>query len=125
MTAFKIAAVTENGETLSAHFGRADRYRVFTIEDGRVVAEQILPKPHHAAHAPGENHSHGEHHHEDMFAPIADCKVLLCGGMGEPAYRRALQAGLEVMLSGGSIDDALQAYLRGELTSDMRRVHRH
>ncbi len=124
MSAVKIAAVTENGETLSAHFGRADRYRVFTVEDGRIVSEQTLNKPHHASHARHEEHHH-EHHHEDMFAPIADCQVLLCGGMGEPAYRRALQAGLEVVLVGGRIEDALHAYLRGELSSDMRRVHRH
>lgn len=124
----KIAAVTEDGERLSAHFGMAPYYKVFTIEAGEVVAEEMRPKPHHAHHPHHHgphDHGHHDHRHADMFAPIADCQVLLCGGMGAPAYAKAQAAGLEVVLVGGTIAEALQAYLRGEAVSDPRRVHRH
>lgn len=122
----KIAAVTENDNIdLSSHFGRAPVYLVMTARDGQVVAQEQRPKPHHAAHGAG----HGEHEHSkghaDMFAPVRDCQVLLVGGMGQPAYEKAKASGLEVILTGGRIDAAVQAYLQGELQSDLRRVHTH
>jgi predicted Fe-Mo cluster-binding NifX family protein len=125
---YKIAAVTEDGEKLSSHFGRAPFYQVFMIENGQVVAREQLAKPFHGEHA-GHEHFHDRTHqghgHEDMFAPIQGCRVLLCGGMGGPAYQKALAAGLEVILMGGQIEAALNAYLNGEATSDLRRIHVH
>ena len=121
----RIAAVTENHEKLSSHFGMAPYYRVFTVEDGKVFSEEKRSKPFHD-HQEQHSHNHlGFHGHADMFAPIQDCQVLLCGGMGGPAYQKALAAGLEVVLTGGEIEPALQAYLNGEITSDMRRIHHH
>jgi predicted Fe-Mo cluster-binding NifX family protein len=60
-----------------------------------------------------------------MLASMADCQVLLCGGMGSPAYQKALSAGLEVVLVGGQMRDAVERYLKGDLTSDLRRIHMH
>ena len=123
---YKIAAVTEDGRKISSHFGMASTYRIFTVADNQILEETQRPKPHHAHH-PQHEGQHAGHtgNHDDMFAPLADCKVLLCGGMGEPAYQRALAAGLEVVLAGGDIRTAVDTYLSGELASDMRRVHRH
>lgn len=127
METYKIAAVTEDGERLSSHFGMAPEYRVFTISGGQVQEAETRAKPHHVHHPQGDDHHHGHGGvgHADMFAPIADCQVLLVGGMGDPAYRKAQEAGLEVVLTGGSIQEVVRAYLAGELISDMRRVHRH
>ena len=122
----KIAVATEDGQRVSSHFGMAPLYKVFSVEDDRVLGEEQREKPHHSHH-PGEHHD-SHHHgqlHEDMFAPISDCQVLLVGGMGQPAFEKARQAGLEVVLTGGSIESALQAYLSGDLSSDMRRIHNH
>lgn len=135
----KIAAVTENAETLSSHFGRAPLYVVYSIADGEISAVEKRKKPHHggsAGHKPGQDllhihdheREHGQghaHQHGEMFAPIDDCQVLLVGGMGQPAYQKAQAAGLEVYLTGGPIESAVQGYLNGELASDMRRVHKH
>jgi predicted Fe-Mo cluster-binding NifX family protein len=60
-----------------------------------------------------------------MFEVIADCHVLLAGGMGVPAWEKARSAGLQVILTGGKIEDALKAYANGALTSDERRLHQH
>ena len=113
----KIAAVTEDNVNLSSHFGMAPYYRVLSVEDGKILAEEGRDKPHHGQHPDhqlnleDEHHSHG---HADMLAPIKDCQVLLCGGMGEPAYRNAKGAGLEVVLTGGEIDMAVKAYLNAK-----------
>lgn len=126
MSIVRIAAVTEDGERLSAHFGMAPLYRVFTIEDEQIVAEEVRQKPHHLHHPHEGDHEHSHsraHSHADMFAPLRDCQVLLAGGMGEPAYRKALDAGLQVVLTGGSIREAVMAYLQGTLESEPRRIH--
>ncbi|GAB4533459.1 MAG: hypothetical protein Fur0018_22790 [Anaerolineales bacterium] len=114
----KIAFVTEDGVRISNHFGRAPYYRVLTLSDGHVTADEPREKAHHGAQGGGHTHNHG-----DMFAPIADCQVMVAGGMGTPAYAAAQRAGLEVILVGGDIQPALQAYLEGRLESDPRRVH--
>jgi predicted Fe-Mo cluster-binding NifX family protein len=120
---YKIAAASEDSKTISSHFGMAPVYRVYTIADGQVVAVDERPKPHHARHP---DHDAGGHPpHGDMFAPVTDCRVLLCGGMGAPAYQKALAAGLEVVLAGGEIQATVNAYLEGKLVSDLRRVHQH
>ncbi len=121
----KIAVVTENGRQISSHFGMAPAYRVYTVEDGRVIDEEERAKPHHTHHP-----DHGGGHeqrglHEDMFAPISDCQILICGGMGTPAYQKAQIAGLQVVLAGGEMRTAVDAYLLGQLNSDPRRVHQH
>jgi predicted Fe-Mo cluster-binding NifX family protein len=145
----KIAAVTEDGVKLSSHFGMAPSYRVLTIEGGKIVADEIIEKPHHESHGHKQHgghdhHEHDEHahthelhvheeakhdagHHHGMkfFDPIKDCQVLICGGMGDSPYQRALSFGFEVLMTGGKIDAAVAAYLNGELTSDARRIHQH
>lgn len=123
MSTLHIAAVTEDGERLSAHFGMAPLYRVFIIQDGQIVGEETRPKPHHH-HVPHHDNHHDHHDHQDMFAPIQDCQVLLAGGMGEPAYQKALDAGLNVILTGGKITEAVDLFLKGNLSSDLRRIHR-
>lgn len=126
MSTLRIAAVTEDGERLSAHFGMAPLYRVFTIENGQIISDETRPKPHHAQHPhEHDHHEHGLHNHAAMFAPIRDCQVLLAGGMGEPAYQKARAAGLDVILTAGKIAEAIDAYLKGTLQSDPRRLHRH
>jgi predicted Fe-Mo cluster-binding NifX family protein len=60
----KIAAITENGTTISQHFGRAPYYLVVTVEDGKVVSKEQRDKAGHhtfAAHE-GENLAPGEKH---------------------------------------------------------------
>lgn len=119
----KIAAATEDQQRISSHFGRAPYYRVITLEGDQVIKNEIRPKAYHGQQE--HQHSDHDHLHEDMFAPIKDCQVLFSGGMGTPAYEKAHAAGLEVILAGGEIDTAVQAYLSGSLSSDMRRIHHH
>ncbi len=118
----RIAAVTENGQEISNHFGMAPYYRVFTEVDGKVVSDETRAKPYHSQHPQGQHEEQG-HSHEDMFAPISDCQVLLCGGMGTPAYRKALEAGLEVILTGGIIQEAVMDYLNGKAINEPGRIH--
>ena len=122
----KIAIPTDDGETISAHFGRAPFFVVVTLNEGEAPQFEKRSKAYHGSteHTPEADH-HGHDHHP-MFAPIADCQVLLAGGMGQPAYDHAAAAGLEVLMTGEkSITAAVDTYRSGLLVSDPRRIHRH
>jgi len=128
----KIAVVTEDGERISNHFGTAPYYKVFEVQDGQIVSEEMRPKPHneHHVHHHSEEHHHEEEHEQsrrrgaEMLAAVSDCQVLISGGMGRLAYQHAQASNMAIYMTGGKIEEAVQAYLRGELTSNERRVHR-
>ncbi|MGC8817611.1 MAG: NifB/NifX family molybdenum-iron cluster-binding protein [Candidatus Hadarchaeum sp.] len=104
----KIAAVSEDGVTISQHFGRASFYVVVTVENGKIVLHEIRGKMGHAQFA-GESHAEETHsldsrghgfgsfaqsRHESMIAVIFDCQILLVRGMGAGAYESVKQAGI-------------------------------
>ncbi len=122
MTAFCIALPTDDGKTISPHFGRASRFVVFYVENSRVVAREERPKP---QVPPRHSHEPGtiRRRVQEMVAPVRECRVLIVGGMGRPGYEFLTQQGYEVYLTGGNVEDAVQAYLAGQLRSDLRRLH--
>jgi predicted Fe-Mo cluster-binding NifX family protein len=121
METVKIAAVTNDGITITGHFGMAEYYRVITIIDNKVTTEEQRLKPHHTVHP---DYVQAEHHdHQEMFAPIQDCQILLCAGMRTPAYEKARTTGLQVIMTSGKINEAVQNYLNGNLVSDPQRIH--
>ena len=121
MDSIKIAAVTNDGITITSHFGLAQYYQVIVLEAGKVTAQEQRPKPHHGVHP--DYHQAEHHDHKDMLAPILDCQVLLCGGMRAPAHEKVEAAGLQVILTSGKIDVAVQEYLNGNLVSDPHRIY--
>jgi predicted Fe-Mo cluster-binding NifX family protein len=122
----KLAFPTQDGETIFSHFGQARFFKVLEVKDGVVVNAELREKEVHLHHEDEPHHEHGGHHSHAMFDLLKDCEVLIAGGMGTPAFNRAQEQGLEVILTGErSIEKALQAYLQGTLHSDLRRVHAH
>jgi predicted Fe-Mo cluster-binding NifX family protein len=131
----KIAAITEDGITVSQHFGRAPYYLVLTVEDGRVVSKERRDKAGHHTFAAGQQHdtAPGERHgydagaqsrHAAMAQSIADCKVLLAGGMGWGAYENMRNRGVETVVTDvENIDEAVKLYLEGKLPNLMERLH--
>jgi len=133
----KIAAVSEDGVTISQHFGRAPFYVVVTVEDGKIVSREQRDKLGHA-HFAGEPHeeAHGsdprghgfdpaaQNRHTRMAATIGDCEALLCGGMGAGAYQSMEQAGIRPIITDiPTIDEAVQAYLSGQILDHTERLH--
>jgi len=133
----KIAAVSEDGVTISQHFGRAPFYVVVTVEDGKITAHEKRDKMGHNQFS-GETHeeSHGQdprghgfdpasqNRHARMVTAIADCEVLLARGMGAGAYESMKQANIRpVVTDVTNIDEAVQAYIEGRLVDHMERLH--
>jgi len=131
----KIAAVSEDGITISQHFGRAPLYVVITVEDGKIVNKEKRPKAghhtfagnQHPETAPGEPHGFdagSQTRHASMAQTISDCQVLIAGGMGWGAYESMKSYNIESVVTDiESIDEAVQLYLKGELPNLMARLH--
>jgi predicted Fe-Mo cluster-binding NifX family protein len=123
----KIAAVTEDGVSIHSHFGQAPFYQVLTIENNQIIAREQRAKPSHQ-HGAHHDHQHGaggDTHAQGMAAVIGDCQVLIARGMGMPAFDALEAAGIKPILTErNAIEDAAQAYLRGELPHRAERVHR-
>ena len=131
----KIAAITEDGVTISQHFGRAPYYLVVTVENGRIVNKEKRDKAGHHTFA-GSEHSEtisGERHgydtgaqsrHATMAQTIDDCQALLAGGMGWGAYESLKSRGIETVVTDiNDIEVAVKLYAEGKLPNLMERLH--
>lgn len=131
----KITAVSEDGITISQHFGRAPFYVVVTVENNAIVSREKRDKMGHA-HFAGETHAEGEDprghgfdpaaqsRHASMAAAIADCQVLLARGMGAGAYESMRLVGIQpVVTEIANIDEAVRAYLDGTLVDHTEKLH--
>lgn len=131
----KLAIATEDGKTVSQHFGRAPYYAVLTIEDGKIVGQEQREKPAHQ-HGPAGHHEPGEHTgtgigggqtggHGPMIDPIRDCQVLVAGGMGSPAYQSLQTAGIRPIITEvRDLNEAARQFAGGTLVDHPERMHR-
>lgn len=131
----KIAAITDDGKTISQHFGRAPYYLVVTVEDGQIVERELRDKLGHAHFAnqphepelPGQPHGMGSaahNKHLQMAEAISDCEALLCGGMGMGAYQSMVARGIKpVVTEIWDIDQAVMAYVDGKIVDRVDKLH--
>jgi predicted Fe-Mo cluster-binding NifX family protein len=120
----KIAFPTDDGETISRHFGQATHFTVLSLSDGRLGASELRDK---SSHRHGDHAAAGgAHPGQQMVEAISDCQMVISGGMGAPMLARLEAAGLRVYLTREeSITAAAQAFLGGQLQDDRRLVHQH
>ena len=109
----RIAATYDNGEIFQ-HFGHTEEFKVYEVEDGRVVSSEVI----------GSNGSgHG------ALAGLLAGKgidVLICGGIGGGAQAALEQQGIELCAgASGSAEEAVEAYLRGELVNSGANCDHH
>lgn len=131
----KIAFITEDGKTISQHFGRAPFYLVLSIEEGKIINREMREK---SGHNQYHNQPHSEAHHGaghgmdsashqthlDMAEPIADCQVVICGGMGMGAYESLRSLNIRPLLTDlRDIDAAAQAFIEGKLIDHTELLH--
>jgi predicted Fe-Mo cluster-binding NifX family protein len=136
----KIAAITEDGITISQHFGRAPHYLVLTIENWEIVQRELRDKlghahfkeePHQHEHAEGgengQGHGFGQAAHDRhlrMAESISDCEAILCRGMGVGAYYSMQQRGIRAVVTDIiNIEEAALAYVNGQIVDHVEKLH--
>lgn len=99
----RIAVTYEDGQIFQ-HFGHTAQFKFYDVEDGQVTEEQI-------ADTNGQGHGALA-----GFLLNANVEVLICGGIGGGAQAALSEAGIRLFGGvSGSADDAVKAYLAGEL----------
>lgn len=109
----KIAVTYDNGNIFQ-HFGRTEQFKVYEVEDNKVVSSEVI----------GSNGvGHGA-----LAGLLADrsVDVLICGGLGGGAQAALAEAGVEVCAGAeGDADQAVEAYLKDELVSTGANCDHH
>ena len=109
----KIAVTYDNGNIFQ-HFGRTESFKVYDVEDNKVVSSEVI----------GSNGvGHGA-----LAGLLADraVDVLICGGIGGGAQQALADAGVELVAGAeGDADQAVEAYLKGELISTGSNCDHH
>lgn len=109
----RIAVTYENGE-IFGHFGHTEQFKIYDVEDGKVVSEQVVP-------------TNGQGHGALAgFLNANKVDTLICGGIGGGAQMALAQAGIKLYGGvSGSADKAVSEYLAGRLdfNSDVHCDH--
>lgn len=96
------------------HFGETPSFKVYDIEDNKVVKSKVVPT--------GDN----SHAMLVVFLSELGANALICGGIGMGAKTRLDNAGIKLFGGAkGSADAAAQAYLDGKLEYDPLAAEHH
>ena len=109
----KIAVTYDNGNVFQ-HFGRTEFFKVYEVEDNKVISSEVI----------GSNGvGHGA-----LAGLLSEqsVDVLICGGIGGGAQAALAEAGVELCAGAeGDADQAVGAYLKGELVSTGANCDHH
>lgn len=109
----KIAVTYDNGNIFQ-HFGRTESFKVYEVEDNKVVSSEVI-----------DSNGVG---HGALAGLLSDqsVDVLICGGIGGGAQAALAEAGVELCAGAeGDADQAVEAYLKGELISTGANCDHH
>lgn len=97
-------AVTYAGGAVFQHFGHTAQFKIYEIEDNRIVSAQVI-----------DTNGSG---HGALAGLLAELGVdtLICGGIGGGAQMALAEAGIRLFGGiAGDADAAVEAFLAGEL----------
>ena len=99
-----IIAVTYENENIYQHFGHTAQFKLYQVEDGKVIASQVVDTL-------GSGHGALA-----GFLYAYQVDTLICGGIGGGARMALAQAGIKLYGGvSGDADEAVEALLAGEL----------
>lgn len=109
----KIAVTYDNGNVFQ-HFGRTEFFKVYEVENSKVVSSEVI-----ASNGVGHGALAG-------LLSGQSVDVLICGGIGGGAQAALQEAGVELCAgASGDTDQVVEDYLRGELVSTGANCDHH
>ena len=99
----KIAVTYWQGEVFQ-HFGHTPQFKVYEVQDGRVVSSEV--------------YNTGSSGHGALAGLLGGmgAQVLICGGIGGGAQMALASAGIQIYGGvSGDADEAVEAFLAGQL----------
>ncbi|MCR5416224.1 MAG: DUF134 domain-containing protein [Pseudobutyrivibrio sp.] len=100
----RLAVTYDNGEIFQ-HFGHTEQFKVYDIEDGKILNEEVVD-------------TNGQGHGALAgFLLGGNVDALICGGIGGGAQNALSEAGITLYGGvSGKADDAVQDFLAGKLS---------
>lgn len=98
-------AVTYDNEQIFQHFGHTERFKIYDVEDGKIITKTIV-------NTNGQGHG-------ALSAILNNLKVdaLICGGIGGGAQMALAEFGIKLYGGvSGDCDSAVEALIKGELS---------
>jgi len=117
----RIAVPTNDGVSISEHFGRSQGFLVFEVENGQIRAREVRPNTAQHSHQQGScaggSGGHEPHSHAGILTSLAQCDVVICAGMGSRAADALRAGGIATVIASasGPAEAIVGAYLKGEL----------
>lgn len=97
-------AVTYENEEVFQHFGHTEQFKIYDVEDGKIVASEVVGT---------EGSGHGAL--ADVLSALK-VDILICGGIGGGAKMALAAAGIKIYGGvSGKADDAAKAFAEGKL----------
>ena len=102
----KLAVTYENGQVFQ-HFGHTENFKIYTVEDGKIVSAEVV-------------NTNGQGHGAlGGFLRERGVEALICGGIGGGARTALANAGITLYPGvTGDADAAVEALLAGNLSYD-------
>jgi len=112
----KIAIASDDGKTISSHFGRTRGFVIFEIE-GKEIKKQEYRNNTFTGHVRGlEGANHSFDRHRPILEALEDCQVVISHGMGRRIYDDLKNADIEVFITEEmDAEVALNLYIKGHL----------
>lgn len=115
----RVVVTAESGEGIqgqvAGHFGHAPYFAVVEVSNGLIENVEVHQNPYAVEHKPGQ---------VPTFVRSLAADVILTGGMGESAAKIFEKVGISAFTgAAGSVEDAVQAYLAGNLPAASACAH--
>ncbi|MCZ7399966.1 MAG: hypothetical protein O8C62_09900 [Candidatus Methanoperedens sp.] len=105
----KVAVVSSDGKVINQHFGKASRFLIFEVDNGKIrFIEERANKP---VCGSAEN-GHSDNALGSAISLIMDCKAVLCARIGGGAEEELIKSGISPVEAPYLIDEALIKYER-------------
>jgi len=132
----KIAAVTDDNETISSHFSKATKYSVLIVDQGQIVTREVRERTGHLecqlegmedqyqSELIGRgNGQHSGEIHWDWFRLISDCNTVVSRGMDQRTYFRLRCMGIQPIITDiPDIKKAVRAVIDGNIHNHLDRL---
>lgn len=97
-------AVTYENEQVFQHFGHTEHFKIYTVENGKVISSMLI-----------DTNGSGHGALAEILSSI-ETDVLICGGIGSGAQAALAEAGIKLFGGcSGKCDDAVNAFIAGNL----------
>ncbi len=115
----KVAFATDTGTEVNQHFGRLRGFVIVDVVDGHETSRFAVGRPINADRQNGQGNNHSA-----LLDPVADCDILVAGGMGLPMTEHVARQGIDLVLTSVSeISEALAQLIEGTLDHEANRAH--